>query len=138
MAADVGTGTTLAFSGTTGAAATLLITAMNISSVERPSLQVSTLATTVAHTFIPGDLYDPGSLELECWYDNTAMGVGGAHALLLATQTLMGAATITFPGGGTAVGQCFLTSYAPTVPLEEVMTISMSIKFTGAVVWTDL
>ena len=138
MAADVGTGTTMAFGG--AADSTFLITSLTIGAVERPAIDVTELTDTVGRSFIPGDLYDGGSIEVEGYWDPSFVLDKGAHELMLASITVTGAITVTFPSqstSGVMSSAGFCTSYSAGVPLEEAQTLSMTIKLTGAITWTD-
>lgn len=67
--ADVGSGATIAFASTAFTAGVLSI---NCQDIARAVVETTTLATTNAKTFMPGDLYDPGGIEIEIQYDPDA------------------------------------------------------------------
>ena len=86
------------------------------------------MATTVARTFIPGNLADPGELVVEVNLDPDADPfdvMGGA------AETV----TLTFPNpatsGATWAASGFATAFEAGVPLEDKMTGRLTIKFTG-------
>ena len=64
----VGTGTTIVLGGIT-----LTVDRMSIgaSGIRRESIETTHLGTSAARTFIPSDLYDPGSLEVAFQLDST-------------------------------------------------------------------
>ena len=129
--ADLGTGASIVFatSGWTG----------EIASIEGPnetreSIDTTHLGTTVARTFIPADLIDGGEVSLTAWYDpDEPPPIKGA------TETI----TITFPvpsglsAGATAQFSGFLTAVSRTIPLEEKMESSITIKVTGDITYAD-
>lgn len=130
MPVDNGTGASITF-GTSSFTAN--ITAINGESIERASIETSHLGTTTARTFIPGDLFDPGSISLDIQFDpDTEPPWNGA------TETV----TITFPlssAGTTAAdweASGFMTSFDYGVPLEELMTGTMTVKLTGDITVT--
>ena len=120
MATDIGTGATITF-GTSGFTAE--ITNMDHGDMGREAIDTSHLGTTTARTFMPGDLYDPGSLTLDIHFDNA-----NDPPLTGAAETI----TITFPDASTRSGSGFVTGYSYSVPLEDKMTAQMTVKFSGA------
>ena len=115
--ADVGTGATIAF-------ATSLWTGHieNISwgGITRESIPTAHLLTTGGETFIVGDLYDPGELEIEFQY-----APDDRPPFDQVAETI----TLTYPliaGGSSAAnhnGTGFMTDFAPgTVGVDELMT----------------
>ena len=125
MATDIGTGSTVTF-GTS--AYTALIKDISWDGIQRKSVETSYLGTTTAHTFMPGDLYDPGSLKLEVLYDPGTI----KPPLNGAVETV----TVTFPDANTAAASGFITAWSIKVPLEDVMTATVEVKFTGAITIT--
>ena len=140
MAIDVGTGATVVF-GTSSATGN--ITSIEWSGIDRGSVDTSWLGTTVARTFIPTDLYDPGELELEMDFDTQSTAsatTGGIFDLIdAAAETI----TVTFPiasgdtTGGKWAASGFMTSLSMSNPLEEKVTASATFKMTGALTPTD-
>jgi len=122
---DVGTGATIGFSTSFFATAT----SFSWSGVSREALDTTTLATTAAKTYMPGDLYDPGELSVEMQWD-TDLAVGTPFS-----ATTAEAVTITWPDAETAVANGFLTSFEINTETESVMTATGTIKFTGAITW---
>ncbi len=126
---NVGTGSTVTF----GSSFIVLVTDIKHSGMERPSIKTSHLGTTTADSFIGGKLYDPGETTVEMEWDADACSP--AAQLSAATTTV----TITFPipsgrnAGGTLSGTGFLRSFEIGVPLEDKMTATGIIKWTGTV-----
>lgn len=104
------------------------------SGVTRVAIDTSSLASTIARSFIPGDLFDPGELEVEY---NTDVDKDPFDVIGSAAETV----TLTFPiiatTGATWAASGFATAVDQTVPLEDVMVGNMTIKMTGDVTSTD-
>lgn len=131
-AADIGTGAAITFQSGFFA----LITNISWSGWERQAIDISTMANTNnARTFMPSDLHDAGTLEVECLWDADD---GVKTAMTASSETV----TITYPvqsGGMTAATRAasgFLISASHEVPLEDKMTATYTIKLTGAVTET--
>ena len=122
MAVDVGTGTTVTF-GTSGFSAN--VTNIDWSDINREAIQTSHLGTVDAHTHIPGKLYDSGSIELEIQFDPE----DGLPPINGAAETI----TITFPDESVWSGTGFATGFTATVPLEELMTGTLTLKISGVI-----
>lgn len=128
---DTFTGTAIVF-GTSGFSAELL--SANIPSASRGSIDTTHAGTTAARTFAPTDLIDWGDLEIELNFDPDE-----EPPLSGAAETI----TITWPlpaGGSTAAtlaGSGFMTGFSISGTLEEKMTASATIKWTGDLTWTD-
>ena len=89
MTIDIGTGSTLTATtwATTGAIAIL---SMEVSDLSRESVDIAHLGTTTARAFMPGDLYDPGTIELEILHDTDNVST-------VAKPPINGAARFTSP-----------------------------------------
>lgn len=131
-AIQVGTGATLTFGTSTW---TGDLTSISWGGISRPSLDTTHLGTTDARTFIPGDLFDPGELTVEFLFDTDS-----EPPYTASPETI----TLTFPdsdaasgAGATAAASGFITSFEVNNPLEEVITATMTIKFTGDITWSD-
>ena len=137
MSVDLGTGTTIVF-GTSGFTAE--ITDISWSGISREIIDTTHLGTSPASgseigskTFLAGDLTDPGEISLEGHFDPDQI-----PPLEAAAETV----TITFPlpvGGTTAAtwaASCQLTSYDPSIPLEDKMTFSATLKVVGPITVT--
>lgn len=122
-APDTGVGATLSFSASTYASNIL---SMSWDGISRPVLDTTHLGTTVARTFVPGDLYDAGNLTVEFQFDDS-------HSIpITATAETV---TLNFPTSGTSdqwTASGFLTDFSVNVD-ENIMTATANIKFTGAI-----
>lgn len=119
--AAVGTGATFALANApTGFFADVL--SMTHSGVERPSIDVSTLATTGGRDFIPGDLVDWGTIEMELLLSESAL-----PPMLVAA----GACSITFKGGGNWAWSGFGMNWAAANPFEDRVTATLTVKLSG-------
>lgn len=128
--ADNGTGASITF-GTSGIS--LRVNSIDWDGIERVSIDTTHLGTTTARTFIPGDLYDPGMLNVEVQFDPST-----ALPMLLVAETI----TLSFPipaGSSTHptwAASGFITKYKPGVKLEALMTGTLEIKFSGQITVT--
>ena len=118
--AIIGTGTTIAF-GTSTSFTPQVIAFGQMASWERPAIETSHMGTTSWHSFLPGELVDPGECQM-----TIAFAPGTIPPITAAPET------ITIGGfGGTISGSGFITSYTPGAPLEDRMTADITIKWTG-------
>ena len=128
----VGTGTTIAIGGITLTVDRLSIGASGIS---RESIETTHLGTSEARTFIPSDLYDPGSLEVAFQLDSTT------PLTTMRVETIMNAAsntwTVTMNEGGDWTGNAFVTDFSWDIPLEELATGTFTLKCTGGIDTTN-
>lgn len=128
--ADVGTGTTISFP-TSGFTAS--ITSVSLADISRKEVDVTHMGSSTAE-FIPADLVNWGSVEMEILFDPDSIPPIDAAA-----ETV----TITFPipalhsAGATAVGSAFLTKASGTIPLEDAMKMTCTLKWAGAVTFSD-
>ena len=128
---DLGTGTIFTFTGLT-----VNLTSVTMSGISREAVETTHLNTGVARSFIPGDLYNPGTIECEFQVDTTTP---------VTTQTLddassagfmrTGSAAWTLAVGaiGTWAGNGFITDFSQTFPTEELATGSFTLNCTGAI-----
>lgn len=94
--------------------------------VERPSVDVTTLATVGGRDFIPGDLVDWGAVELELLL---------AESALPPMLTAAGNAVITFKGGTTWTWPAsFGMNWTMGNPLEDRVTGTLTVKLSGDLV----
>ncbi len=126
--ADASTNTALGSAGH-------IVTSIDWSGIEATSLETTHLGSTVARTFMNGDLYDPGELTCELQF-NPDLDI---FATIADTQA---AVTLTFKKIGatsaadwSAVGG-LLTGFTVNVATEELMTATATIKLSGAVTVT--
>ena len=131
--AAVGTGATL----TTGELATfaLNITSISFSGISRESIDTTHMGTGEARTFIPGDLYDPGQIEIEFQVptDSPLTNFKLEDVLQDATTTFV----LTLTEGGDWTGNGFVTDISFDVPLEELVTGSVTLKCSGGIDTTN-
>lgn len=121
MAADSGFGTTITFS--TGYFAEII--SVDGPDLSRESIDTTHMATTSGlMTFIPSDLIDNGTLSVEMAYLP-----GTAPPISSAAETV----TVTYPDSSTAAFSGFLTSFSPSIPIDDRMTASAEIKVSGAI-----
>lgn len=123
--ADVGTGTAITFDS--GFFAEIL--SVNWSGISRESIDTSHMGTTGGMTFTPGDLYDPGELQVEmAFVPGTSPPYDGAAETCTVTWPDAGAATWAASG--------FMTGFEVTGPLEERMTATGTVKLSGNITIT--
>lgn len=131
MAVDIGTGAAVVFTGVT-----MPIRNVRHQGVERPAINSSHLGTVDWHTKIPGDLVDPGRLTLDVLIDPQlidSLPLNGAPATCILTFPLQaGQATPALVSGS-----AFLVSAEWGAPLEEMLTGTITLEFTGALTRTD-
>ena len=129
----VGTGTTLTLSGI----ATFDVFMLSIahSSISRESLETTHLGTGAARSFIPGDLYDPGSIEVEFQVpmDSPLTNMKIEDIMVDATTTF----TVTVNEGGDWAGNGFITDFSWNFPLEELATGTFTLKCSGGITTTN-
>ncbi len=115
--AQVGTGISILFSGG------FLAEILNVSdqNMQRASIDASHMGSTEME-FLPGKLPDWGQLECEIAFDPDMK-----PPLTGAVETV----TISYPNGTTWTRSGFLIGFQSQAPLEERMTATASIKFTG-------
>lgn len=130
---DVGTGTTIAFATSSFSAEILSVNGNDIS---REDIDTTHMGTTNYRTFMPSDLVDGGSIEMEINFDPDAQPPVTAVPEQI---------TITFPipsgssNGATLVFSGYVNNWSWSDPLEEKMTATMTIKVDGNTepAWTD-
>lgn len=128
-APQLGTSSTFSFAGLTGN-----IMSIKADMYDREVIKTSHLGTTVAHTFMPGSLYDAGGCTIEFQMDQTVdYGVPAiAVASTLVINTPAGAA-----GAASIITvQAFMTALSVPVELETLIVCSATFKFTGTIVIT--
>jgi hypothetical protein len=119
---DLGFGATITFSSSFFTARALNI---QWTGMEREWVETTTLATTGGKTFVPSDVYDPGSLEVEMQFRS-----GTTPPIVGASETV----TITFPDLETWAASGYMSGIEWTAPLTgDVMTARATLKFTGAI-----
>lgn len=123
MTGEVSTGATITFAG--GFFAEILD--INLQGRSRGSVQTSHMGTSGQHTFVPTKLSDPGGVQVEFAFDPTT-----APPIDDAPETV----TITWEDGSTWAATGFMTDFENGAPLEDKMTGSATLKFSGAITVT--
>lgn len=125
---EIGTGATITFSTSFFGK----ILNLSWSGISRPALDTSHTGTTGGRTFTPGDLYDPGELQVEVLFAaETAAPITGAPETVTVTLPSEGAGnTSTWAATG------FLTGFEFQSPLEEMQRATATIKFSGNITVT--
>lgn len=132
-AVDIGWGTTISFASSFLAK----VTGVRWTGLAREARETSHMTSTNGwRTYLPTDLKDPGTLETDLLFDKNA-----------ATKTNIASApetvTVTYatPAGGSSGGTwaCsgFMLTFDTDIPMDDVMTASSNIKFTGEPTFTD-
>ena len=121
--AVIGTGTTITFA--TGFCAEIL--SVDHGGAGRDSIDTTHMGTTTARTFMPTTLYDPGALTVQLQFIPST-----APPWLNAAETV----TVTFSDATTWACSGFLTSFEYGDPLENKLTATVTIKFSGAITIT--
>lgn len=122
----ISTGATIAFS--TGFFAEIL--AISWSGIERESIETTHMGSTGGYKqFLPGNLSDPGELEVEMFLaPETIPPINGAAETVTVTLPSAGA-------GGTSTWSAsgFMSGFEWEAPVEEAMKATGTIKLTGAI-----
>lgn len=129
--ADTGNTAALTF-GTTGFSAAIAPRNMiGSTEFELPKINKSSLATTGFEEYIPGDLEEPGEVEIECQFDP---GVSGTVPARGTVETV----TITYPvksgqsSGGTVAGTAFIRKVSlPELRNNLLMAIKVLVAWDG-------
>lgn len=122
-AVQIGTGTTITFDS--GFFAQIL--SVNHSGISRGSIDTTHMGTTTARTFAATDLFDAGELEVEIHFNpDTRPPIDDA------AETC----TVTFPSTATLAGSAFMTGFQYGDPLEDKMTATATLKFSGDLTFT--
>lgn len=130
--AQIGTLANFTFSGLTGD-----IISISMDTYAREPVQTSHLGTTTAHTFIPTTLYDPGTVELEFLptvggdFETAAVAAAGTLTVVWADSAHAGVTV-----DASVAASAFVTNVSWNVPLEELVTVTVSFKLTGAITYT--
>jgi len=134
---DISTGATITFA-TSGFTAE--VTAIGLASVNRGSVDTSHFGTAAPaagkygnRTFIPGDLSDPGELTMEIHFNPDTTPPIDAVAEII---TIQFSASDTDVTGATFVGTGFATGWDMTGPLDDKMTATLTVKWSGNITIT--
>ena len=119
--ADSGFGTTITFSS--GFCAEII--SGDGPDLSREPIDTTHMGTTSGRmTFIPSDLIDGGTLSVEMAYVPAT-----APPIASAAETV----TVTSPDSSTCAFSGFMTSFSPSIPIDDRMTASTEIKVSGAI-----
>ncbi len=120
--AEVGTGITI--TGATGFLAEIL--SVSEGGLTRPPIDVTHMISAT-RDYVPGKLSDQGQMDVEIAFDPAL-----APPIDAAAETW----EITYPTGHKWSRTGFMTNFQTQAPLEERMTATCSIKWTGALTLT--
>jgi hypothetical protein len=125
---SVGTGATLTFTNATSPT-DVKLTSISIDGPEATTHQSSHLSSTTLHSFIVGDLLDPGTCTAEGFFDSTldADAVVGTNGSLV---------ILTGAGSTWTYADAICTGFSANIPLEDPETCSISFKLNGALTIT--
>ena len=128
---DLGTGVVLTFAGIT-----VNLTNIGMSGISREAIDTTHLGSSGAKSYLPSDLYEPGSLECEFQVDTTGPVTTQQIATFMGTS--VEAWTIQSGGSlGKWTGNGFIVDFSQDWPTEELMTGSFTLKCTGAITTAD-
>jgi len=135
FAQDIGTGVSVAqTTGSFDSGTEFEVLNLSVSGITREAIETSHMGTTSYKSFVPADLTDPGTLELEIAFD-----ADFPAPVTAAADTV----TITFPQHSSEASTAakfaasmFVTDFSFSVPFEDRQTASVSLKLTGAPTWT--
>lgn len=134
---DIGTGTKVGFATSSFTAD---LTGLTWSGISRESIETSHMETAAPgadefgnRTFVPGDLSDPGELTMQIHFNpGTLPPIDQPAEVITITWPLTKNQTV----AATWASEGFITDYNPDDPLEDKMTASITVKFSGNVTKT--
>jgi hypothetical protein len=132
MAAGVGTGATLKFPDPT--AYPLDVLNIEVSDIERETVETSHLGTTVAKTHLETPLYDGGIVEVDLHLEPVTLNTAKPPGVF---DNVHGTLKITLPSGATFSAAAKAIGYGFTVPLQEKMVARARFKISGAITFTN-
>ena len=125
----VGTGTVLTLGN--GIVFTVLRMSYAMDGLSLESIETTHMASTLAKSFIPSDLYDPGTLTVEFQLDSNT------PATTMDVETLMDGGTDTWDllmnEGARFSGNGFVKEVSWNYPLEELATGTLVIQCSGVI-----
>lgn len=133
--ADIGTGATVSGANLP---ATYNIVSITHGDMSVEQIATSHLGTTGGMTFLRGDLFDPGTLEVEVQMDTEDPLTNDIPLTNVAADLVL-----TFPlasgdtSGATMTASATLQSASMNFPLEDLVTATLTFKLSGAVTWVD-
>lgn len=136
MAKEIGYGAELSVATTTGTLDIAQIRSISGPDSEADMVDTTTMdSSTNYRTFIQG-LADPGQVTLELVYDGTSVG----HARLETYQENMTSKvyTISYPtSANTQSFTAYVQSLSVEIPLDDLITQSVTLKITGDPGWSS-
>ena len=132
MTVKVGTGATVTFNGNL---IVLGILSINFGGMSRPFIDTTVMGTTNERAGMAGNLIDPGELVIEVILD-AEIGTTGTQPEFLSVAS--GAVSIKMGGGGndTITASGVMTGLSMSIPLEDRMVATMTIKLHGTTAFT--
>ena len=135
---DVGTGAVITF-GTTGTNYVPEVNDIRHTGIARPAVDVTHLTTAGGRSYMPGDLYDPGELQIEVNFGDESgldipfpwTGSGGA------AETITITGPVAASTGQTMAASGFITGVEYGYPLEDKVTATLMFKLSDDISWTD-
>lgn len=129
MATDIGTGTTLIVPSSSGTSASGAgVRDVRWSGIAYDFAESTDMATTTAKTFIKGDVYDPGTLEVDITFDPSVSFVFTATATTI-TVNWAGNTSNAWTASGFFTGLELNAPYQGT----EVMGGTLTFKLSGVI-----
>lgn len=117
--ATLGNGSTVTISGFSGN-----LLSINGPNYERASVETTHMGTGAAKTFVPDDLYDPGTYEFEIEFDaGQSLPITGSAVAI----------AVSYSGAFAWSATGFLTSFSPSAAIGERMTARTTFKLTGPI-----
>ena len=103
-------------------------------SISRDVVDATHMGSTGRYREFIGGLRDAGEVTFTVNFDPKS----ATDVLLVAASEDDDARSfeITFPSGDKASGECFVTNYSASAPLDDKMTASVTLKITGAPTFT--
>ena len=138
----IGINTTLAYGTDTSTTVTLIgnISSLGGPNQTRTSIDKSTFDSSDNYKeFMPG-MIDAGEITAEFNYDGSAAGTANnLNTLLQDTSTSATKIwTVTCPDTSKWQGSGFISALSPTIPMDDKITQSLTIKLTGKTTFTDV
>lgn len=127
---DMGFGLTMTYNSTFFS----YIRVVSVNNITRAAIDTTHNGTSSGNaTFIPSDIKDWGSIQVEGLFDhNTPPPIDDAAESVTITYPLAGSETV----AATWAGSAFMTDFQQSAPYDGVCTFSATLKFSGAITVT--
>lgn len=125
--AAIGHGTTIEFASSLFAN----IIDFDWSGIARAAIDSTHMGSGDNKTFLSGGTYDPGGLSTTIQFNTAAQT--GAHIVSALMTAAAEACTVNFNGTATFTGTAFATDDGVAAADEDVITQTVTLKFTGAI-----